>query len=176
MPSLLSSVLMFIRDGLSAAFGTNALAQWTDCSPMAVSATCCGGCCSGCRVPAGLSQSSRARRAALLFHSMHLQALMAASLAPSPFVPINASDPGALHYHPELCYSLASSINTTNPEAAVPQLAAQGLSLDSTAAAAWLEAAVGSTNVCVSGLGTLTGMLCGGRSTCNACSLGLCVT
>lgn len=71
---------------------------------------------------------------------------MAASLAPSPFVPINASDPGALHYHPELCYSLASSINATNPEAAVSQLAAQGLSLDSTAASAWLEAAVGSTN------------------------------
>ncbi|PRW44956.1 croquemort-like mating [Chlorella sorokiniana] len=65
-----------------------------------------------------------------------------AASAPSPFMPVGQ---GAWPHHPELCYSLARSVNPNAPEAAVPQLAADGLVLDSTAAAAWLGAAVGNT-------------------------------
>lgn len=63
----------------------------------------------------------------------------------SPFVgPVGANT--LWPDHPELCYSLARSVDAASPAAGVPQLATDGLVLDSTAAAAWLQAAVGNTN------------------------------
>lgn len=73
----------------------------------------------------------------------------------SPFVsPVDPGNEVGWRHQPELCYSLASRINPSNPEAAVAQLATDGLVLDSAAAAAWLQASTGNTNECAWGLGT----------------------